>query len=335
MVETVRTTSAATISFQKFGQKPDSFWNDFPERFSFSIKTTQTAVPNVEPTFTRIKVSAVTWKENKEEWLAFCGKIQAGLGSNQWQKIVPSRFRKTTLTLAQATELKSKIIPLLSAHAPKNSYQFLYCQGENCFFGASPELLYERKDGFIQIPAIAGTIVLSDTDDEAEIREFLQSGKNLWEHKLVVDGICEQIKSLGLDPQKQSEPEILRFGRLVHLYTPIRCRDPGKDLLKSSTLISALHPTPAIGGLPQKAALSFLQEFEPWSRGLFASPITISYPNGEEICIVAIRSALLKGNEFYQFAGAGYVQGSDPELEWQETDKKMNSVWNLFFEEQL
>ena len=38
---------------------------------------------------------------------------------------------------------------------------------------------------------------------------------------------------------------------------------------------------------------------------------------------VAIRSALFRGTQLAMFAGAGIVEGSEPEAEWAELDSKI------------
>jgi isochorismate synthase EntC len=41
---------------------------------------------------------------------------------------------------------------------------------------------------------------------------------------------------------------------------------------------------------------------------------------------VAIRSALLRGEEAWSFAGAGIVEGSAPAREWEETRLKLQTI---------
>ena len=89
-----------------------------------------------------------------------------------------------------------------------------------------------------------------------------------------------------------------------------------------------------MGGSPQAPAQDFLRENEPLERGLFASPLLFRFPE-REICLVAIRSGLLEGNHLHLFAGAGYVRGSNPQAEWAETSKKMDSLKLLLEEERV
>ena len=65
-------------------------------------------------------------------------------------------------------------------------------------------------------------------------------------------------------------------------------------------------------------------------RGLFSAPLLFQSP-ARDLCLVAIRSGLLTRERIYFFAGAGYVRGSTPELEWEETERKLAVMQNLLF----
>jgi salicylate biosynthesis isochorismate synthase len=100
----------------------------------------------------------------------------------------------------------------------------------------------------------------------------------------------------------------------------------------SEALIDCLHPTPAISGYPKAASLDLLYENEGWDRGLFSAPLLFR-TTGRELCLVAIRSCLLTPEHIHFFAGAGYVRGSTPEAEWDETEKKIQVMYSVLFGE--
>jgi isochorismate synthase EntC len=91
-------------------------------------------------------------------------------------------------------------------------------------------------------------------------------------------------------------------------------------------VLRALHPTPAVGGLPRDVALRFLSEREPVERGWYAGPVGWVSSAGDAEIAVGIRSALLEGDVAYLFAGAGIVQASDPEAEYLETEDKFGRL---------
>ena len=46
--------------------------------------------------------------------------------------------------------------------------------------------------------------------------------------------------------------------------------------------------------------------------------------------MVGIRSCVMESNQLMLFGGAGIVEGSNAESEWQEVDLKLKSYKNLF-----
>jgi menaquinone-specific isochorismate synthase len=88
--------------------------------------------------------------------------------------------------------------------------------------------------------------------------------------------------------------------------------------------LRTLHPTPAVGGFPNNEALAFIEAHEPFDRGWYAGPIGWVGPKTAEFA-VGIRSGLLHGDALRLYAGAGIVQGSTAESEWDEIENKMGN----------
>ena len=102
---------------------------------------------------------------------------------------------------------------------------------------------------------------------------------------------------------------------------------PDSDLVEVSdgALLRALHPTPAVCGVPTARARAFLREVEPFDRGLYTGPIGCFGRDASEVA-VALRCATLRGHWIQLFAGAGIVEGSEADAEWQETQDKMQML---------
>ena len=90
-------------------------------------------------------------------------------------------------------------------------------------------------------------------------------------------------------------------------------------------LVERLHPTPAVGGAPSEAALAWLERHEGLERGWYAGPVGWVDATGDGEFAVALRCALLRGREARLFAGAGIVEGSEPEPELYETRLKFRA----------
>ena len=90
-----------------------------------------------------------------------------------------------------------------------------------------------------------------------------------------------------------------------------------------------LHPTPALGGYPKEKSLAFIREHEQLDRGWYGAPIGWIDANENGEFAVAIRSALIQGDEASLFAGCGVVKDSDPEAEYQETNIKFKPMLSV------
>ncbi|TFG66371.1 MAG: isochorismate synthase [Gemmatimonadales bacterium] len=210
-------------------------------------------------------------------------------------------------------------------------YRFGFRQGDTAFVGASPECLFDKRSNSVRVEALAGTYDLGpDNTADALIRateHLFASGKDLEEHSLVVWGILDALGSMSDSVSADEWPVVRESQGLAHLSTNVTAElRPGVTPL---TLIEALHPTPAVGGLPGSAALEFIRQVEPEPRGLFAAPVGWISPAGDACIAVAIRSALLTGDQARVYAGAGIVAGSDPAAEWEETAAKLRWLGKL------
>ncbi|MGY3481304.1 MULTISPECIES: isochorismate synthase [Staphylococcus] len=206
-----------------------------------------------------------------------------------------------------------------------NSYLFVLESKDSVFFSQTPEQLMEVKDDVLSTKAVAGTIKRTHRDDidKANIDGFLNDKKNLNEHHFVVKSILNDIKPYVEQITFNKKPQILTNDHLYHLYTKIEGR-----LIQNSYigLLDNLHPTPALGGYPKEEAISYIENNEFGTRGLYGAPV--GYIDMYDNCefIVAIRSMLIKKNQATLFAGCGIVQNSDADSEVEETAVKFNPM---------
>jgi menaquinone-specific isochorismate synthase len=232
-------------------------------------------------------------------------------------------LRKLVLAVRQRLQLEGPLDPLcLLAQLRRSqpgSCRFLWQQAEGeALLGASPERLLSLRQGQLRSDALAGT---APRGEPAE--GLLQSDKDRHEHELVVETITAVLRRAGLTPRRPRHPRLARHGTLVHLHSPITARvgrEQGQRLL---SLAEALHPTPAVAGLPRREAMAWLRSLEPFERGHYAAPIGWIDSEGEADLRVAIRSGTLRRGQLELTAGAGLVRGSRPERELQEVALKL------------
>jgi len=229
-------------------------------------------------------------------------------------------LQKLVLAVRQELRLDHAIDPV-ALLAPLRKHQsgscrFLWQRGAgSALIGASPERLLTVRQGQLRSDALAGT-----TPCGPGASALLQSSKDRHEHELVVDTITAVLAQAGLTPRRPRHPRLARHGQLVHLHTPITANLNGQQPL---AIAGALHPTPAVAGLPRKEAMAWLRSLELFERGHYAAPIGWIDSAGDADLRVAIRSGTLSGNRLELTAGAGLVRGSTVERELQEVALKL------------
>jgi menaquinone-specific isochorismate synthase len=194
------------------------------------------------------------------------------------------------------------------------------------FIGATPERLVSAGEGRFETEALAGSTGRSGSAavDALLAREMLTSEKELREHRHVVTSIERRLNDLGLSVNTAENPGLLVLQNVQHLRTPISGHLP--EQMHLLDLVEGLHPTPALGGTPREAALPDIREWEPFPRGLFGGLVGWIDCRGRGELAVGIRSAMVRGSKARLYAGAGIVEGSNPEQEFRETSLKMEAL---------
>jgi isochorismate synthase len=255
------------------------------------------------------------------QWIEHVRSATAKIRAGELQKVV----------LARALDWPHPIDPLAALIHLKQHYAGTYRyliepQPGSAFFGATPELLVQSDGRVLRSTALAGSIGrgANAQEDAALGRELLASAKDRGEHELVVRDICTQLGPFVKTVTAAREPNLRRLSNIQHLQTAIEGEAlEGVDLL---AVAAALHPTPALGGVPRAQAMQLLAELEPTSRGWFGAPVGWLDAHGGGLLAVAIRCAVTNGYAARLYAGAGIVADSDPEREWHETELKLRPM---------
>lgn len=258
-------------------------------------------------------------------WQETVRSALAEIGEGRLEKVVLAR--RVAVPLPAGLRAVDVIAGLRSERSGR--FRFGLRHRGRAFVGASPECLFQKRGRTVQVEALAGTYDLeaNGTDLVQAAEHLYASGKDLAEHALVVRGVVETLEPLAQSVVPDDWPHVLEARRLAHLSTTVRANlHSGVTALD---LIGALHPTPAVGGLPVAAALRFIRRNEPAPRGLFAAPIGWMDAEGDACLAVGIRSALLLESHAWVYAGAGIVASSDPSAEWDETAAKLRWLREL------
>ncbi len=225
------------------------------------------------------------------------------------------------------------------------------------FIGASPELLVARYDDRVHCRPLAGTTSqredrapdpLSGSDPGLDLRT---STKDLAEHRVVVDAITMALAPLCTELAVPSTPDLLHLHSVSHLATSISGvlaagsslahdvatdsssahdvatdSSSAHDVATVLELVSLLHPTPAVGGMPRDRALQAIEQLEAPSRAHYAGPVGWMDATGDGQWVVGIRAATVVEGRARLAAGVGVVDGSDPQAELREANWKFTAV---------
>lgn len=251
------------------------------------------------------------------------------IGDGTLSKVVPARQVTARFTGSPGEGAVGALLGRLAARYP-TATTFGVGHGSLTLLGATPELLIRTRGGHAETDALAGSCGRGETpaEDAALARAMLESTKERREHDAVVEHLQSRLTSAGvaLEPVP-ANPEVRTLPGIQHLRTPLRGRvgtAPGTVL----DLVGALHPTPAVGGLPAGTAIEFLRHHESIGRGWFAGPVGWTDLAGNGEFFLALRSGLVdsSNDEVSLFAGSGVVAGSDPSAELAETETKLNAL---------
>ncbi len=197
------------------------------------------------------------------------------------------------------------------------------------FIGASPELLVAVHGNDVRSHPLAGTAPRTgdpDTDRRAA-EELLASEKNQIEHRVVIDMIHDTLLPWCSYLDWEPEPSIVTVANVQHLGTAMEghLSDPRPNVLE---LVTALSPTPALGGFPRTDALELIAQTEGFTRGRYGGAVGWVDAAGDGTWAVAIRCAELSadGCSARLVAGGGIVADSEPLGELAETQAKLQAM---------
>lgn len=322
-------------AFFRYAEPRDTIWSSFPKSSFFIpqyeiIRTRERTLllsQSLNGPIQELEINPSDFEESKgkveerahmptkENWDTL---IQAAL-----LKISPSILDKVVLARRTTHEGSCNPFALLSKLRSERSIRFaLQFSPDKTFIGATPERLYQRQEDQIYTEAIAGTRPIGEARFE---QELMENPKEQREFNLVKETLFECLSRL-CDRVECSDTSIIKTAYVQHLYCALHGQL--KENFSDAHILALLHPTPATGGLPKMSALEHLMLYESFDRGWYAAPFGYVSQERAEFA-VCIRSALVEKERVHLFAGAGIVEGSIPEAEWQELDYKMEQWKHL------
>lgn len=193
--------------------------------------------------------------------------------------------------------------------------------------GASPELLVRRTGREVVARPLAGSAERSVDPvlDRQRGAELLTSAKELAEHAFVTDAVRESLVPYCNELTISATPRLVATAAVWHLETEVigQLADPATSSLD---LALALHPTPAVCGVPTATARAVIGELEGFDRDFYAGVVGWCDRDGDGEWAIAIRCAEVRADSLRLYAGAGVVTGSVPSAEVAETSAKFRTM---------
>lgn len=268
--------------------------------------------------------NAVLNQMEEGRWVEMVETIRDIIASGEMTKIVAARLSEATIDKPiDVYHLLSR----LGSSYPR-CYRFAFRTGQSVFLGATPERLARKKGHCIWTEALAGSIGSPRSGNAAGRKrlaaELLASEKDRAEHAIVVESIGRRLGEICSSLSLPDRPSVVELRHVMHLHTPIAALL--KEEIHLLDLISTLHPTPSVGGVPTDRAIDWIVRNEPDPRGWYAGPIGWFDSEGDGEFAVALRCGLIRQNRAYLYAGAGIVRDSDPIMEFAETNIKQKAL---------
>lgn len=251
---------------------------------------------------------------SEDAWAEQVEAIRAVIAEGRFDKVVAAR--RSVVELDHGLDAQRVLARLRARFG--GCTRFAIVRGNTAFVGATPERLVRRRGRRVETEALAGSIGLGRGE------ELLASTKDRQEHELVVDMIVAALAPLCDELERDGAPTIRELPNVLHMETPIRGRLAAD--MHVLELVAALHPTPAVGGVPTRESVAWIAAHEHAPRGWYSGPVGWFDADGDGSFVVALRSGVLQGNRAWVYAGAGIVQESEPRAEYEETELKMGAL---------
>lgn len=194
--------------------------------------------------------------------------------------------------------------------------------------GASPELLFQLRNGEMETHPLAGTIRRGkdEIEDKKLARELLNDPKEIAEHNMLVDlhrNDLGRVAEFGT-VKVRSLMDIKKFSHVQHISSEITgVIKKGEDMFSS---LAANFPAGTLSGAPKIESMKIIDENESAARGPYGGALGQFSFNGNCTFAIPIRSLFISGEYGYIQTSGGIVYDSVPEREYDEIQRKLAAM---------
>ncbi|WP_298764613.1 chorismate-binding protein [uncultured Polaribacter sp.] len=262
--------------------------------------------------------NSISAKGNKVKHISIVEKAIDTIKNSLLQKVVISREEIVNLSEVAVVEIYKRLLATYT-----NAFVYVWYHPKvGLWFGATPETLLFTKGNTFKTMSLAGTQLYNSNES---IQRTIWKSKELEEQQLVTDFIENQLKDIGKELHVD-KTETVRAGNLLHLKTKVT--GVLKENSNLETLIRALHPTPAVCGLPRDLANDFIVNNENYKRTFytgFLGELNLNSSNSEtknSQLFVNLRCMRIENQKATIYVGGGITKDSNAAKEWEETVSK-------------
>ncbi|MCM4171646.1 isochorismate synthase [Arenibacter sp. TNZ] len=288
------------------------------------------------PSFSTNSVISILEQDlDKDFYLKLIKKAIVKIDSGEINKVVLSR----------SIDLKTTKTPFVLFSELLHQYAKAFCYiwfhpKIGMWLGATPEIFLETRNNQFKTMSLAGT-QLHHGEETPKWEE-----KELEEQEMVTQFIHDSLKGK-VTSLLVSEANSTRAGNLWHIKTSVSGNMSTSGL---EDIIKALHPTPAVCGVPKMGAKEFILKNEGYERQFYTGFLgelnfkeDVTRPSSRKnqenrayrtiknrtSLYVNLRCMQILGNSVKIYVGGGITKRSVPEKEWQETKDKSSTMLNI------
>lgn len=276
---------------------------------------------HIESPFIETKIDEVITRNEKEQE-AFEGLVTRGIEAinrGVFGKVVLSRKEAVPY---QATDLFA-LFKSLKDNYPTAFCSLFYHPTIGVWMGATPEQLIKVERGKIETMALAGT--QKNLGQEEVVWGAKEQDEQEYVTKFIVDSLKPFIREIDI-----SKPYTKRAAKVMHICTDVKATLESGVGLKP--VLNALHPTPAVCGMPKQESREFILKEEGYDRAFYSGFLgtlnwdsTFGVNEGTDL-FVNLRCMEVEENHVNLFVGCGITKDSIPFDEFVETENKSTTI---------
>ena len=248
--------------------------------------------------------------------------------------LLDGQFQKLVLARCATVSYDGKATPMMLFQTACHLYPRMFVAlvstpQSGMWLTASPEILLENlPDNCWRTIALAGTMRLRSDKADDEGQRLRWSAKNIQEQRYVASYLADVLRRFSDDVHEEG-PRTVRAAHLVHLRSDFTFTLKNEYCTRVGELLEALHPTPAVCGLPKAEAQHFIISHEHSPRHYYSGFMGPFNLQCSTHLYVSLRCMHIINSACHLYAGGGLLRESNEQQEWQETEAKMETMRRL------